>query len=103
MHGAVVQAVGWGLFERLEYDAEGQPLIASLMDYALPKASQAPQIQVEMVEVPAPLGPYGAKGVGEPPVIPGPAAIANAIRAAMGVRITRLPITSEALAQALRI
>jgi CO/xanthine dehydrogenase Mo-binding subunit len=103
MQGAVVQAVGWSLFERLEYDAEGQPLITSLMDYALPKASQAPQIQVEMVEVPAPLGPYGAKGVGEPPVIPGPAAIANAIRAAMGVRITRLPITSEALAQALRI
>jgi CO/xanthine dehydrogenase Mo-binding subunit len=101
MQGAVVQAVGWGLFERLEYDAEGQPLITSLMDYALPKASQAPRIQVEMVEVPAPLGPYGAKGVGEPPVIPGPAAIANAIRAAAGVRITRLPITSEAVAQAL--
>ena len=100
MHGAVVQAVGWGLFERLEYDAEGQPLITSLMDYGLPKASQAPEILVEMVEVPAPLGPYGAKGVGEPPVIPGPAAIANAIRAAAGVRITRLPITSEAVAQA---
>jgi CO/xanthine dehydrogenase Mo-binding subunit len=101
MHGAVVQAVGWGLFERLEYDAEGQPLITSLLDYALPKASQAPQIQVEMVEVPAPLGPFGAKGVGEPPVIPGPAAIANAIRAAVGARITRLPITSEAVAQAM--
>jgi CO/xanthine dehydrogenase Mo-binding subunit len=55
-----------------------------------------------MVEVPAPLGPYGAKGVGEPPVIPGPAAIANAIRDAAGVRITTLPITSEAVVRALR-
>jgi CO/xanthine dehydrogenase Mo-binding subunit len=102
MHGAVVQAVGWGLFERLEYDAEGQSLTTSFLDYALPKARYSPEIQTEMVEVPAPLGPYGAKGVGEPPVIPGPAAIANAIRDAAGVRITTLPITSEAVVRALR-
>jgi CO/xanthine dehydrogenase Mo-binding subunit len=101
MHGAVVQAVGWGLFERLEYDSEGQLLTTSFMDYALPKARQSPEIQADMVEVPAPLGPYGAKGVGEPPVIPGPAAIASAIRDAVGVRLTTLPITSEAVAQAL--
>jgi CO/xanthine dehydrogenase Mo-binding subunit len=103
MHGAVVQAVGWGLFEGLRYDSEGQLLTTSLMDYALPKARQSPEIHADLVEVPAPLGPYGAKGVGEPPVIPGPAAIASAIRDAVGVRLTTLPITSEAVAQALRV
>jgi CO/xanthine dehydrogenase Mo-binding subunit len=103
MHGAVVQAVGWGLFEGLQYDSEGQLLTTSLMDYALPKARQSPEIQAHMVEVPAPLGPYGAKGVGEPPVIPGPAAIGSAIRDAVGVRLTTLPITSEAVARALGV
>ena len=104
IHGGTVQAVGWGLYERMEFDAAGTPLVGSLMDYAIPKASQSPSIETAIVEVPSTSGPFGAKGVGEPPVIPGAAALANAVRAASGARVTELPLTPErvraALAQA---
>ncbi|MBV9326446.1 MAG: xanthine dehydrogenase family protein molybdopterin-binding subunit [Chloroflexi bacterium] len=95
IHGGTVQSVGWGLFERMEFDADGTPLAASLMDYAIPKASQSPSIETAIVEVPSAAGPFGAKGVGEPPVIPGAAALANAVRAACGARVTDLPLTAE--------
>jgi CO/xanthine dehydrogenase Mo-binding subunit len=101
MHGAAAQAVGWGLFEAIPFDEQGQPLATSLLEYTLPKARQLPEIDAVLVEVPSELGPYGAKGVGEPPVIPGPAAIANAIRDAVGARVTSLPITSQAVELAL--
>jgi CO/xanthine dehydrogenase Mo-binding subunit len=95
IHGGTVQAVGWGLFERMEFDAQGTPLVASLMDYTIPKASQSPALETAIVEVPSKSGPFGAKGVGEPPVIPGAAALANAVRAACGARVTQLPLTPE--------
>ena len=101
MHGGAVQAVGWGLYERILWDEQGTPLTASLMDYAFPKASQSPGLDTRLVELPSEFGPYGAKGVGEPPVIPGAAALANAIRDACGARLTELPITSERVRQAL--
>ncbi|TMF05317.1 MAG: xanthine dehydrogenase family protein molybdopterin-binding subunit [Chloroflexi bacterium] len=101
MHGGAVQAVGWGLYERILWDEQGTPLTASLMDYAIPKASQSPGLDTRLVELPSEFGPYGAKGVGEPPVIPGAAALANAIRDACGARLTELPITSERVRQAL--
>src|SRR5437660_689785 len=101
MHGGAVHAVGWGLYERILWDEQGTPLTASLMDYAIPKASQSPGLDTRLVEVPSEFGPYGAKGVGEQPVIPGPAALANAIRDACGARLTELPITSERVRQAL--
>ena len=68
--------------------------------YGLPTIDQAPPIEVVLVEIPSPPGPLGAKGVGEPPAVPGPAAVANAIRAAVGVRIQRLPIDAELIATA---
>jgi CO/xanthine dehydrogenase Mo-binding subunit len=95
IHGGTVQSVGWGLFERMEFDAQGTPMTASLMDYAIPKASQSPSLETAIVEVPSVSGPFGAKGVGEPPVIPGAAALANAVRAACGARVTTLPVTPE--------
>jgi CO/xanthine dehydrogenase Mo-binding subunit len=95
MEGAAVQAVGWGLFEGIAWDEQGTPTTASLMDYAIPKASQAPPLSTVLVNVPAEQGPYGAKGVGEPPVIPGAAALANAIFEACGARVRQLPMTSE--------
>src|SRR5579864_331945 len=95
IHGGTVQAVGWGLFERMEFDEQGTPMTSSLMDYAIPKASQSPSIETAIVEVPSASGPFGAKGVGEPPVIPGAAALANAVRDACGARVTMLPITPE--------
>jgi CO/xanthine dehydrogenase Mo-binding subunit len=95
IHGGVVQGIGWALLEGMQYDESGQPLTSTLMDYALPRSVDAPTITPLLVEIPSELGPYGAKGVGEPPVIPVAAAIANAIKDAVGVRLTEIPITSE--------
>ena len=102
MHGGAVQGVGWGLFEQLLFDEQGTPITGSLMDYTVPKASQSPDVQTVLVEVPSRLGPFGAKGVGEPPVIPGAAAWANAVRDACGARMTDLPMTPERVWQAMR-
>lgn len=101
MHGGAVQGVGWGLYEQILFDDQGTPITASFMDYTLPKATQSPSIETVMVEVPSALGPFGAKGVGEPPVIPGGAAWANAVRDACGARITELPLTPERVWRAL--
>ncbi|MCX7622910.1 MAG: xanthine dehydrogenase family protein molybdopterin-binding subunit [Thermomicrobium sp.] len=102
VHGGVGQGVGWALHEAMRWDANGQPLNPSFLDYDLPKASQLSSIEVDLVEVPSPIGPFGAKGVGEPPVVPTAAAIANAIADALGVRITELPITPERVRAALQ-
>lgn len=83
VHGGVVQGLGRALMERLVYDGAGQPQVASLMDYLLPTAGDVPAVTVDLVEVPAPFGPFGARGVGEPPVIPVMAAVANAVTDAL--------------------
>ena len=101
IHGGVAQGIGWALYEGMSYDADGQLLTASLMDYALPRAEMIPPIETVLVEVPSERGAYGSKGVGEPPAIPGPATIANAIRDAVGVRVTEIPIKPQALARRL--
>ncbi len=97
IHGGVTQGIGWALFEGFEYDENGQLLTSTLMDYALPHIQDIPNITPILVEIPSALGPYGAKGVGEPPVVPVSAAIANAIRDAVGVRVPEIPITPERL------
>lgn len=101
IHGGVVQGIGWALFEGMTYDEQGQLLTATLMDYALPQSRDIPAITPLLVEVPSAPGPFGARGVGEPPVVPVAAAIANAIKDAIGVRMTRLPMTSEDIFTAL--
>lgn len=101
VHGGALQGLGRALGEELRYDAEGQLRTATFADYPLPTIDQAPDTAVELVEVPSPYGPLGAKGVGEPPAVPGPAAVANAIRDACGVRLTRLPIGPEDVWRAL--
>jgi len=95
--GAVAQGVGWALLEQMAYDASGRLQTATLMDYALPQADHVPPIETALVEVPSEDGPYGARGVGEPPVIAAGAAIANAVADATGGRPTALPITSAAV------
>jgi CO/xanthine dehydrogenase Mo-binding subunit len=95
MLGGVAQGVGWALLEELAYDDVGQLRTGSFVEYAMPTIDRVPPIDVEIVEVPAPDGPFGAKGVGEPPVIAVAAAIANAIAAAVGVRLRSLPMTPE--------
>lgn len=97
IQGGVTQGLGWALFEQIVYSEDGQLLTANLMDYALPHSFDVPTIQVVLVEIPSALGPYGAKGVGEPPVVPVGATIANAVYDAVGVRVTHLPITPERL------
>jgi CO/xanthine dehydrogenase Mo-binding subunit len=101
IHGGVAQGIGWALYEGMAYDQDGQLLTATLMDYALPKAKMVPPIDVVLVQIAAEHGPYGAKGVGEPPAIPGAATVANAIRDATGVRVTDIPIKPEVLAREL--
>jgi CO/xanthine dehydrogenase Mo-binding subunit len=102
MQGGTTQGLGWALMEGLAYDAHGQLTTGSFVDYALPTAASVPWIDTEIVEVPAPEGPYGAKGVGEAPVPGVPAAVANAIAAATrGVRMRQLPMTPERVWRAL--
>src|SRR5579859_448903 len=101
MMGGIVQGLGWALYEQMLYDEQGQLLNSSFMDYAIPGARVAPKIDTMLVEVASAHGPFGAKGVGEPPVIPGAAVIANAIIDATGVRVTQLPMTPERVFRAL--
>jgi CO/xanthine dehydrogenase Mo-binding subunit len=96
MQGGTVQGLGWALLEELTHDEYGQLVTGTLVDYAMPTAAGTPWIDTEIVEVPAPEGPYGAKGVGEAPVVGVPAAVANAVAAATGgVRLKQLPMTPE--------
>ncbi|MBM4409595.1 MAG: xanthine dehydrogenase family protein [Chloroflexi bacterium] len=91
--GGAIQGIGWSLLESLRFDEGGQLLTGSFMDYAVPGALDVPRIEMVLVEVPAPDGPFGAKGVGEAPVCGSTGAIANAVAAAAGVRMYELPMT----------
>ncbi len=102
VYGGVTQGLGWALYEGYVYDDSGQLLTSNLMDYALPHSEDVPNIIPLLVQIPSALGPFGAKGVGEPPVVPVAAAIANAIYDAVGVRVTELPITPERLFSAMQ-
>jgi CO/xanthine dehydrogenase Mo-binding subunit len=98
MQGGAVQSLGFALSEGLLYDAQGRLTNPSLLDYRKLTAADLPNIETIMVEVPAPEGPFGARGVGEPPIVPAPAAIANAVEDATGLRLTELPLTPEKIA-----
>ncbi len=102
MRGGATQGMGWALFEQLEHDEDGRLLTGSFLEYALPTAERVPEIETLIVEVPAPDGPFGAKGIGEAPVVGAPAAVANAVAAATGTRLYELPMTSPRVWKALR-
>ena len=102
MQGGAVQSLGFALTEGLLFDEKGRLTNPSLLDYRKLTAADLPKIETIIVEVPSPAGPFGARGVGEPPIVPAPAAIANAVFDATGARITELPITPERIAMALR-
>jgi CO/xanthine dehydrogenase Mo-binding subunit len=97
----VVQGIGWALNEEYIYDAKGRLTNAGFLDYRVPVASDVPMIEALLVEVPNPNHPYGVKGVGEVNICPPMAAIANAIAAATGVRMTELPMSPPRLLAAL--
>ncbi|MEE8554449.1 MAG: molybdopterin cofactor-binding domain-containing protein, partial [bacterium] len=101
IHGAVVQGVGMALSEELIF-RDGRMANPGFLDYKIPSATDVPPIESVLVERPAADGPFGAKGIGEPPIVPVQAAIANAIHAAVGVRVDTLPITPERLRRAIR-
>jgi len=93
MKGGTVQGIGWALFEGYQYGADGSLRNANLLDYKLPTALDVPAVEPEIVEVPDPTHPFGVRGAGETPILPPPAAIANAIYRAVGVRLEALPMT----------
>jgi CO/xanthine dehydrogenase Mo-binding subunit len=101
IHGGVAQGIGYALFENIHIDG-GVVLEQGLEDYRLPGALDLPRIESILIEHPHPDGPYGAKGAGEPPIVPVAAAIANAVSDAIGRPIDRLPITPFDTLAALR-
>ena len=100
IEGGVAQGLGQTLSEEIVY-RDGRVLNANLTDYKMPTTLDVPRIESILVEHPGRVGPFGAKGVGEPPNIEPPAAVANAIAAAVGTRITALPITAERIVRGL--
>ena len=93
IQGGVAQGVGWALNEEYLYDEHGRLINSSLLDYRMPVTLDLPMIDAVIVEVPNPGHPYGVRGVGEVPIVPPPAALANAIYHAVGVRMNILPAT----------
>lgn len=102
IQGGVTQAIGHTLMEEVKYTPRGDPQNAGFLDYKIPSILDLPLIEPVIVEEADEEGPFGARGIGEPPILAMAPAIANAIADAVGVRITSLPITAEKVLQALR-
>ena len=93
IQGGAVQGIGWALSEEYIYNDKGQMDNPGFLDYRCPVASDLPMIEAVLVEVPNPRHPFGARGVGEVPIIPPMAAISNAIKGATGLRMPDLPMS----------
>jgi CO/xanthine dehydrogenase Mo-binding subunit len=102
IEGSVVLGLGWALLEGFDYAPDGRLRNASLLDYRMPTALDVPRIDSVIVETPVPNVPYGLRGVGEVPIVPPAAAVANAIARAIGVRVARMPMTPERVLGAIR-
>ncbi len=100
IQGGVTQGLGYALFEQLDFDG-ARYRQRSLETYRLPTAVDVPRVEVELIENADPAGPYGAKGVAEPPVVPVAVAVANAVSDAVGAPFDRLPVTPEDVLAAL--
>ena len=101
MQGGSVQGIGWALNEEYYMSADGTMVNSSLLDYRMPVSLDLPPIDTVIVEVPNPGHPFGARGVGEANIIPPPAAIANAIYHAVGVRMHSLPMKPSTIMEAI--
>jgi CO/xanthine dehydrogenase Mo-binding subunit len=101
MQGGVAQGIGWALNEEYIYDRDGRLENPGFLDYRVPVASDMPMIDTIMIEVPNPRHPFGARGVGEVPIVPPMAAVANAIADATGIRLRDLPMSPPKLRAAL--
>src|SRR2546425_3171279 len=102
IRGGVAQGVGGSFYERIVYDAGGQPLTTTFMDFLMPTALEVPEIEIGHMQTPSPLNALGIKGVGEAGAIPVPALVAEAIDDALapfGVRIREMPLHPDRLRQ----
>jgi aerobic carbon-monoxide dehydrogenase large subunit len=101
--GGVIQGIGGVLYEEFTYDAHGTPLTTTFLDYLLPTASEAPDLEYDHIQTPSER-PGGFKGLGEGGAIGAPAAVFNAVAdalAPLGVRLTRQPLTPTAIFEAI--
>ncbi|HTC09110.1 MAG TPA: xanthine dehydrogenase family protein molybdopterin-binding subunit [Acetobacteraceae bacterium] len=101
VQGGAVQGIGWALNEEYIYDKNGRMDNPGFLDYRCPVASDLPMVDAVLIEVPNPRHPFGAKGVGEVPIVPPMAAVANAIRDAIGIRLHSLPMSPPKVLDAL--
>jgi len=102
LQGGAVQGIGWALNEEYFMTDEGSMANSSFLDYRMPTILDLPMIETVLVEVPNPLHPYGVRGVGETPICPPIAAIANAIKDALGVRLYSTPMNAGSILEALK-
>ena len=100
IQGGVAQGLGYALWENLRI-VDGRYLQRTLETYGLPLSIDIPEVEIALLEHPDPAGPYGAKGVAEPPIIPVAAAIGNAVADALGTSVDEVPITAERVLEAI--
>ncbi len=103
VEGGVAMGLGTALTEEAIWSDDGELENAGLKDYRIPTLGEVPPVEVEFLEGYLGAGPYGAKGLGEPPMIPVPAAVALAVREACGAHATELPLSAERVARALKL
>jgi CO/xanthine dehydrogenase Mo-binding subunit len=102
IEGGVIMGLGYATMEEIVWDESGRLMTQDFRTYLIPTSMDAPPVTSVIVEVPEPTGPFGAKGMGEPPACPTAAALINAIYDAVGVNITSLPVTAEKIYKALK-
>lgn len=100
IQGGVAQGIGWALNEEYYYDDTGTMRNSGFLDYRMPTTLDLPMIDTVLIEVPNPGHPIGIRGVGEVPIVPPPAAIANALHNALGVRLKELPMSPSKVVKA---
>jgi len=101
MEGGAVQGLGWGIMEEMQFAADGRMMNPNLLDYRIPTSLDVPDLESVVLEVPTKHGPFGAKGIGEPPIVPTPATLVSAIADATGVWVNEAPATPERVRRAL--
>ena len=101
MQGGSVQGIGWALNDEYFMNDEGRMMNSSLLDYRMPTSLDLPMIDTVIVEVPNPRHPFGLRGVGEVNIVPPPAAIANAVYSAIGIRMDKLPMNPSAVMESI--
>lgn len=101
MQGGAVQGIGWALNEEYIYGADGRLQNAGFLDYRVPVASDLPNIETVILEIPNPGHPYGVRGVGETSIVPPLAALSNAVSRAIGTRMSSLPMSPPRILRAI--